>query len=192
MFGVAIGVAALIIVIAVMSGFSNELKRRIIGTSPHIYIEREGGIAYPDACVSKALAGNKNIVSSSPFVTGQVLLKCGDKFTGAIVNGIDEELKQSGILVGRELAKELGMEVKNTRDGAQKLIAAMGELRKKVGLPGSLKEMGVDEGVFMSRLDQLVEYTLASGLSPQKPSPEEVKEIYLKAWAGADPVLPPE
>ena len=90
------------------------------------------------------------------------------------------------------LAKELGMEVKNTRDGAQKLIAAMGQLRQKVGLPGSIREMGIDEGVFMSRLDQLVEYTLASGLSPQKPTPEEVREIYLKAWAGADPALPPE
>ena len=90
------------------------------------------------------------------------------------------------------LAKELGMQVKNTRDGAQKLIAAMGELRKKVALPGSLKEMGIDEGVFMSRLDQLAEYTLASGLSPQKPSLDEVKEIYLKAWAGAEPILPPD
>jgi alcohol dehydrogenase class IV len=90
------------------------------------------------------------------------------------------------------LAKELGMEVKNTRDGAQKLIAAVGELRKKVALPGSLKEMGVDEGVFMSRLDQLAEYTLAAGLSPQRPSLDEVKELYLKVWEGAEPTLPPE
>lgn len=90
------------------------------------------------------------------------------------------------------LAKELGMAVKNTRDGAQKLIAVVGELRKKVALPGSLKEMGIDEGVFMSRLDQLAEYTLASGLSPQRPSLDEVKELYLKVWEGAEPVLPPE
>ncbi len=90
------------------------------------------------------------------------------------------------------LAKELGMEVKNTRDGAQKLIAGVGELRKKVALPGSLKEMGIDEGVFMSRLDRLAEYTLASGLSPQRPSLDEVKELYLKVWEGAEPTLPPE
>ena len=90
------------------------------------------------------------------------------------------------------LAKELGMEVKNTRDGAQKLIAAVGELRKKVVLPGSLKEMGIDEGVFMSQLDQLAEYTLAAGLSPQRPSLDEVKELYLKVWEGAEPTLPPE
>jgi len=90
------------------------------------------------------------------------------------------------------LAKELGIEGKNTRDGAQKLIAAVSELRQKVGLPGSLKEMGIGEDIFMSRLDQLVEYTLASGLSPQKPTPDEVREIYLKAWAGDEPALPPE
>ena len=90
------------------------------------------------------------------------------------------------------LAKELGMEVKNTRDGAQKLIAAMDELRKKVSLPGSIKEMGIDEGVFMSQLDRLAEYTLASCLSPQKPSLDEAKELYLGAWAGAEPALPPE
>ncbi len=90
------------------------------------------------------------------------------------------------------LAKELGMEMKSTRDGAQKLIKAMVELRQKVGLPGSIKEIGIDEGVFMSQLDRLIEYTLASGLSSQKPTPEEVKEIYLKAWEGAEPALPPE
>jgi acetaldehyde dehydrogenase/alcohol dehydrogenase len=90
------------------------------------------------------------------------------------------------------LARELGMEVKDTRDGAQKLIAAMGDLRKRVGLPGSIKEMGIDEGVFMSKLEQLVEYTLASGLSPQRPSVDEVKELYLNVWEGTEPELGPE
>ncbi len=89
------------------------------------------------------------------------------------------------------LARELGMEVKDTRDGTQKLIAAMSDLRKRVGLPGSIKEMGIDEGVFMSKLDQLAEYTLASGLSPQRPSLDEVKELYLKVWEGAEPKLSP-
>jgi alcohol dehydrogenase class IV len=65
----------------------------------------------------------------------------------------------------------------------------MGDLRKRVGLPGSIKEMGIDEGIFMSKLDQLAEYTLASGLSPQRPSLDEVKELYLKVWEGAEPKL---
>ncbi len=67
---------------------------------------------------------------------------------------------------------------------------AVGELRNTVALPGSLKEMGIDEGVFMSQLDQFAEYILASGLSPQKPTLEDVKELYLKVWEGAEPSLP--
>jgi len=89
------------------------------------------------------------------------------------------------------LARELGLEVKDTRDGAQKLIDAMGEIRKRVGLFGSIKEMGIDEGIFMSKLDQLAEYTLASGISPQRPSLDEVKELYLKVWEGTEPKLSP-
>ncbi len=91
-----------------------------------------------------------------------------------------------------KLARELGMEVKDTRDGAQKLIAAMSDLRKRVGLPSSIKEMGIDEGIFVSRLDQLAEYTVASGISPQRPSLDEVKELYLKVWEGTEPKLSPE
>jgi alcohol dehydrogenase len=90
------------------------------------------------------------------------------------------------------LARELGMKVTDTRDGAQKLIAAVSELRKKIGLPSSIKEMGIDEGTFMSKLDQLAEYTLASGISPQRPSLDEVKELYLKVWEGTEPKLSPE
>jgi lipoprotein-releasing system permease protein len=126
-FGVAVGVAALIIVIAVMSGFNSELKERIIGTTPHIFIEKEGGIDPADAVVKKALAETKGVVGHSPFVTGQVLLKYGDNFIGTILNGIDEDaekyvtdikryvkgarpvLGDSGILIGNELAKEMGL-----------------------------------------------------------------------------------
>ncbi|GAG27751.1 unnamed protein product, partial [marine sediment metagenome] len=53
-----------------MSGFDRELKARIIGTSSHIFIERDGGIIYPDPFVEKALSGNRDIVSFSPFIAG--------------------------------------------------------------------------------------------------------------------------
>jgi len=128
-FGVAVGVAALIIVIAVMSGFNNELKERIIGTTPHIFIEREGGMSSEDPLVKKVLSGTKDVLSFSPFITGQVLLKYRDGFTGAILNGVEEDtekyvtnikkyvtgpapiLGETGLLIGNELAKEMGLEV---------------------------------------------------------------------------------
>ncbi|MBU4376466.1 MAG: ABC transporter permease [Candidatus Omnitrophica bacterium] len=125
--GVAVGVAALIIVIAVMSGFNSELKERIIGTTPHIFIEKEGGINPSDPAVKKVLSETKEVTGSSAFVAGQVLLKYGDNFTGAILNGIDEDTEQrvtnikkyvegpapvlgaGGILIGNELAREMGL-----------------------------------------------------------------------------------
>ncbi len=88
------------------------------------------------------------------------------------------------------LAREMGMEVRTSRDGARKLIAAMSELRKKIGLPGSIKELGIEEATFKSRLSQLAECTLASGISPQRPSLDEVKELYLRVWEGVEPELP--
>jgi len=126
--GVAVGVAALILVIAVMSGFDSELKARIVGTTAHIFIERDDGIIYPDAFVDEVLSGNKDVVGSSPFVSSQVILRVGETFSGAILTGIDEEteksvtnvkqysveggsprLGDSGILVGCELAGKLGL-----------------------------------------------------------------------------------
>jgi len=88
------------------------------------------------------------------------------------------------------LARELGMEAKDARDRVQKLIVTVSELRKKIGLPGSIKEMGIAEEIFMSRLDQLSQYTLDSGISPQRPSLEDVKQLYLQVWAGTKPELP--
>ena len=128
--GVAVGVAALIIVLAVMSGFDNELKTRIVGTTPHIFIEREDGISYPDKFAGKVLAKNRDVVGFSPFVTGQVILRSKDRFSGAILNGIDEatgkysidirqyvlsyespNLGETGILIGSEFAKELNLKI---------------------------------------------------------------------------------
>lgn len=125
--GVAVGTAALIIVIAVMSGFNSELKERIIGTTPHIFIERKGGISPSDQAVKKAISETMGVVGSSAFVTGQVLLKRGNSFTGAVLNGIDENtedevtnikryvegpasaLGAEGILLGNELAREMAL-----------------------------------------------------------------------------------
>jgi len=127
--GVAVGVAALIIVLAVMSGFDRELRTRIIGTTSHVFIEREGGVAHPDPAIEKALSENKDVVGFSPFVTGQVIIKRGDSFTGAVLNGIDEEteknvanikqyikekapeLGEKGLFIGSELAGELRLRV---------------------------------------------------------------------------------
>lgn len=88
--GVALGVAALIIVLSVMNGFDSEVRDKIIGTYSHIIVVKEGGIADPEELVSK-FESMPEIVSASSFITGQAILKKEDVVTGILIKGIDPE-----------------------------------------------------------------------------------------------------
>ncbi|MBN1871033.1 MAG: ABC transporter permease, partial [Candidatus Omnitrophica bacterium] len=129
--GVSVGVACLIIVLAVMSGFDNELKSRIVGTNAHLYIEKEyGPLTYPDENISYALMKDGRIKGYSPFVSGQGIIRAGDLFSGALITGIDEVsektvidikkyileeerpiLGEDGLMIGSELARELNLQI---------------------------------------------------------------------------------
>src|SRR5471030_2105188 len=78
--GVALGVAVLIIVISVMSGFDHDLREKIIGFQPHMEIgaldkngRRKAMENYGD--VMRIIASNKNVLGVAPDVAGQVLLE---------------------------------------------------------------------------------------------------------------------
>jgi len=89
-FGVAVGVAALIIVLAVMNGFDKELKEKVISANPHIIIQKEGGISdvgYATGVIEEV----PGVVSSSPFVRGQAMVRYEDSVMGVLVRGIDPE-----------------------------------------------------------------------------------------------------
>jgi len=124
--GVAVGVMALIVVLAVMSGFDNDLREKIVGTNSHIVIEKDGGIANYNQLVDEI---NKmpHVVASAPFVNGQALIRQKDKVTGVIFRGINPEkekhvtnigkylvvgtleLDKGSVLIGRELAWRLNL-----------------------------------------------------------------------------------
>ena len=88
--GVAVGVMALIVVLAVMSGFDRELKQKIVNVNPHLRIEKENGIENPQALLSKIAAWNHpQIASVAPFVEGQAILRSQKNATGILVKGID-------------------------------------------------------------------------------------------------------
>ncbi|MBU1007384.1 MAG: lipoprotein-releasing ABC transporter permease subunit [Candidatus Omnitrophica bacterium] len=124
--GVAVGVMALIVVLAVMSGFDNDLRDKIVGTNSHVIIEKEGGIADYEALAEKVSA-LPHVIAAAPFVNGQALIKQKDQVTGIIFRGIDTEkekyvtniekyltvgtfdLKNNGVMIGKELAWRLNL-----------------------------------------------------------------------------------
>lgn len=90
--GVAVGVAAAIIVLGVMNGFSGEVRERIVGTNGHIQLldPNEAGFQNPDAVRADAELVD-GVVATAPFVFGKVLLTSDRDSEGAILRGVDRE-----------------------------------------------------------------------------------------------------
>ena len=89
--GVVIGVMALIIVIAVMSGFENDIKQRILGVESHIVLFHHGGQIYDYNQLVDQVEQMPPVVSALPFVVTQVMLRSASGVTGGILRGIDPE-----------------------------------------------------------------------------------------------------
>jgi lipoprotein-releasing system permease protein len=129
--GVAVGVMALLVVLSVMSGFHEDLQKKILGVNAHLVVLDFKGTMSGYKDVIEKLKGEEYVVSSSPFVLGQTMVSYGKKAHGVFLRGIvpDSEKRTteifkyikegsitdlaprngiSGIILGNELARSLG------------------------------------------------------------------------------------
>ncbi len=86
-----------------------------------------------------------------------------------------------------QIADELGLGGKNDDEKVELLLKAVDKLMKKINLPNSIKDFGVDEKTFMDNLDHLVELAFddqCTGANPVYPLMEDIKKIYLDAYKG--------
>lgn len=134
MAGMAIGVMALIVVLAVMTGFEDELRGKILGTTAHVLVmDLSGrGVEDPDRVVAVARA-HPEVRAAAPFVLQQVLLVRDEAAVGVVLRGIDPEVgraelekrirqgslqalagPEAGVALGRELARTLGVFIGDT------------------------------------------------------------------------------
>ncbi|HLB07592.1 MAG TPA: lipoprotein-releasing ABC transporter permease subunit [Alphaproteobacteria bacterium] len=166
--GIALGVATLIVVLAVMSGFRQELLGRILGLNGHImvYAAAEGLPDY-DA-VAQRIAGVDGVVSASPVIEGQVMATSSRAARGAIVHGVGAAYFEQrpllrdnivagdlnrfgagdGVVVGRRLAERLGLEVGDaiTLISPEGTFTAFGPVPRMRGYPIlALFEVGMFE-----------------------------------------------
>lgn len=96
--GIAIGVAALIIVLSVMSGFDRDFKEKVVNVQPHLMIRKVNGI--DDAAKDVASIRSHNIpglISVSRFVEGQAILRSTKNATGVVVKGLDPQTEDLSI-----------------------------------------------------------------------------------------------
>jgi lipoprotein-releasing system permease protein len=122
--GIAIGVMALIVVIAVMTGFDRDLHDKIVGNQAHLTISGFQAMGETELeAVSAKVSGRKGVLGISPYLQGQVLVKEGEKFFAVGLKGVDplreakvtrikqylisgdiNGLGENGIVIGKELA----------------------------------------------------------------------------------------
>jgi len=97
--GVAIGVTALIVVIAVMSGFEQDLKTRIVGIEPHVVIDRSGQPLKDYADLVVTALKIPGVTDAWPVVELQAMLRAGSRVAGAQIKGIDPDAASRGLKI---------------------------------------------------------------------------------------------
>jgi lipoprotein-releasing system permease protein len=140
--GIFLGVAALIIVIAVMNGFETDLRTKILGINSHVIVMEHGDGMRNHPLVMQEVAKVPGVVAATPFIYSQAMLKNGNNVTGIVLRGLSledalkvinlgkfregklEYLREGkrdipglkpehsvipGMIIGRELAKNLGV-----------------------------------------------------------------------------------
>ena len=102
--GVGLGVMALIVVIAVMSGFSKDLRDKILGTNSHVVVSNMNRkmVENYDGIIKK-VRSVKGVIAAAPFIMNQVMLINGDRVSGIVVRGIDPEKEETVSDLGKNM-----------------------------------------------------------------------------------------
>ena len=130
--GIALGVAALIVILSVMNGFEGELRDRLLSMTAHGYVSGSGGQLDNWRDVQRRVRDEGGVIAAAPFVEMEGMIRTGRSLTGVMVHGVhpDEEAAVSGrtinfvegslgalvrgernILLGRYLAVDLGVRI---------------------------------------------------------------------------------
>jgi lipoprotein-releasing system permease protein len=103
MAGIALGVAALIVVLSVMNGFQKELRARILGVASHVQITGPDNALADWERVARITRENPQVVAASPYVNAQGMLAFDAQVRGAIVRGIDPQRESEVADIGRHM-----------------------------------------------------------------------------------------
>ena len=110
MLGIALGVAALIVVLSVMNGFQKELRARILGVASHVQITGMSGGLSDWRKVAAQTARNPEVVAAAPYVMAQGLISNRQTVQGSIVRGI--------VPADEDKVADIGMDMKSGSLGA--------------------------------------------------------------------------
>ncbi len=169
--GITVGVTALIIVLSVMTGFEENLREKILGINANVVVTELGGRMRGYEEVSRRVLDVPGVVGATPFTYNQAMISATDGVIGAVIRGLDlettgtvtvlpEKIKEgsieglrgalaegsenpAGIIIGRELARNIGVSVGDTVN----VISPMGTMTPAGPVPrmAAFKVAGIFE-----------------------------------------------
>lgn len=165
MTGIALGVAALIIVLSVMNGFQKEVRDRMLSVLAHVEVfSPNGGLVDWRQTAHEALR-NRAVLAAAPYVEAQALLTRQGIMRGVVLRGVEPSLEEQvsglgaemkagrladlkpgefGIVLGEQLSQQLGVEV-----GEKLILLAPQGSMTPVGMLPRFKQFTV-VGIFES------------------------------------------
>ena len=169
--GITVGVTALIIVLSVMTGFEENLREKILGINANVVVTELGGPMRGYKEVSAKALEVPGVVGATPFTYNQAMISASDGGMGAVIRGLDLETtgtvtvlpdkikegsieglrpslaegtqNQAGIIIGRELARNIGVSLGDTVN----VISPMGTMTPAGPVPrmAAFKVAGIFE-----------------------------------------------
>ncbi len=153
--GVTVGVMALIVVLAVMSGFEKTLKEKILGTQAHLILLKAGqeGMGHYEE-VTKELGEVKGVVSAAPVIYNQVMLSSESNVSGVFLKGIDPDLEGKVTELARNMKAGSLQSLKKPQDGnlpgiilgvelAKNLSVSVSDILQVISPLGTMTPMGM-------------------------------------------------
>lgn len=148
--GIALGVAALIVVLSVMNGFQKEVRDRMLGVLSHVEVIAPGQDLDALLPLVPRIRENKEVVATAPFVSAQAMVSHASQMRGILVRGIDPEQEPtvsaalSGLMSGNLKSLEPGsFRIVLGRELAVMLGARIGDEVVLIGADASVGPAGV-------------------------------------------------
>ena len=166
--GVGLGVMALIVVIAVMSGFSKDLRDKILGTNSHVVVSNmnRAMVENYDGIIKK-VRSVKGVIAAAPFIMNQVMLINGDRVSGIVVRGIDPEKEETVSDLGKNMVSGTVLDLKTKSSFSGKIKGR--EKKNRAGIilgKELLRRLGVGVGDIVSMVSPVSRVTPV-GLIPR-------------------------
>ena len=161
--GVTVGVMALIVVLAVMTGFTDSLREKILGINSHIVIQRLGRGITDYRKVSAMVLQTEGVLAATPYTYSQTMLSVPDASSGVVVRGIDPATANNVLSLSNQLVEG---SVEALNDEKQETDASSTSSKAPRSLPGIILGKEIARSLRVDMGDNIRLFSPSGPLTP--------------------------